>query len=371
MAASSPAASPRRSPSVTPYSSAWIVAKIAQFTASAHRLSPSRTAGASGSFEKTSSRMTRASGPPSSSGHVDRMPLSWLVSDDQPSQRPGEERLLDQRDVLEGLDVDGRGRERSNSVRDVALGGGAAGDADDGAVHVVERREPAVGGDHHALAVVERRVEERRTLGAVTARGPRGVADEHVDLARLQRREAGVAGLDVDELDLGGVAEHARPRSRGRSRRRIRRARRPRRPSEKPGQVVRARRTSPSRERSPRRGASRRMGPQPPWRRAAARWCRPRPPGPCPRSPVAAMGAITLNTDRCIDLPLGGWCPAVPSGGRRRAVWATVVQRPESLFRNAGCPPGAGHPHRCRCRINRPSAVSSRRGRRAGGRRTR
>ena len=73
---------------VTPNSSAWIVAKIAQFTASAQRLSPSSTAGASGSFENTSSRITSESGPPSASGKFARTALSWLVSDDQPSHEP-------------------------------------------------------------------------------------------------------------------------------------------------------------------------------------------------------------------------------------------------------------------------------------------
>ena len=68
-------------------------------------------------------------------------------------------------------------------------------------------RDAAVGGDHHPLAVVEGRLEEGRTLGAVPARGPRGVAHEDVDLAGLQRGEP-VLGLDVDELDRRGVAEH-------------------------------------------------------------------------------------------------------------------------------------------------------------------
>ena len=68
-------------------------------------------------------------------------------------------------------------------------------------------REAAVGGDHHPLAVVEGRLQERARLAAVTAGRPRGVADEDVDLAGLQRGEA-VVGGEVDELDLGGVAEH-------------------------------------------------------------------------------------------------------------------------------------------------------------------
>jgi hypothetical protein len=59
------------------------------------------------------------------------------------------------------------------------------------------------------LAVVERRLEEVHTLGAVAGGCPRGVADEHVDLARLERGEA-VLGGDVDELDLRGIAQHGR-----------------------------------------------------------------------------------------------------------------------------------------------------------------
>ena len=67
--------------------------------------------------------------------------------------------------------------------------------------------EAAVGGDHHLLAVVERRVQERGAVVAVAARRPRRVAHEDVDLAGLQGREPGVGG-DGDELDLRRVAEH-------------------------------------------------------------------------------------------------------------------------------------------------------------------
>ena len=48
---------------VMPSSSAWMVARIAQLTAWAHWLSPSATAGASGSLENTSGRIVSASGP--------------------------------------------------------------------------------------------------------------------------------------------------------------------------------------------------------------------------------------------------------------------------------------------------------------------
>src|SRR5262245_29593844 len=66
-----------------------MVASTAQFTACAHRLSPSTTAGANGSLEKiSSSKITNPSGPPSEAGYADRSPFSWDRSLDQPSQRP-------------------------------------------------------------------------------------------------------------------------------------------------------------------------------------------------------------------------------------------------------------------------------------------
>ncbi len=108
---------------------------------------------------------------------------------------------------VERLHVDGEiaGRELGGHV---ALRRRAGGDAHDGAVHVVDAVVAGVGGDHHLLAVVERRVQEVGTVVAVAAGRPRRVAHQHVDLTGLQRREAGVGG-DRDELDLGGVAEHA------------------------------------------------------------------------------------------------------------------------------------------------------------------
>ena len=118
----------------------------------------------------------------------------------------GDERLLHQVDVLERLHVDGEPA-GGELRRHVALRRGAGDDADDGAVHVVDAREAAVGGDHHLLAVVERRVQERDAVVAVAARRPRRVAHEDVDLAGLQGREPGVCG-QRDELDLRRVTEH-------------------------------------------------------------------------------------------------------------------------------------------------------------------
>jgi hypothetical protein len=70
---------------VMPNSSAWMVAMTAQFTASAHWSSPSRTAGPSGSLEKASSKIVSESGPPSASGKAERTPASCDWSDVQPS----------------------------------------------------------------------------------------------------------------------------------------------------------------------------------------------------------------------------------------------------------------------------------------------
>ena len=71
-----------------PNSSAWMVAMIAQLTASAHSSSPSSTTGPSGSFEKASSKITSASGPPWSAGKAERTPASCDLSDVQPSHCP-------------------------------------------------------------------------------------------------------------------------------------------------------------------------------------------------------------------------------------------------------------------------------------------
>ena len=69
---------------------------------------------------------------------------------------------------------------------DVALRRRAGGDADHGAVHVVDAGVAAVGGDHHLLAVVERRMQEVGAVDAVAAGRPRGVARR----ARRSRRPA-------------------------------------------------------------------------------------------------------------------------------------------------------------------------------------
>ena len=119
---------------------------------------------------------------------------------------PGDERLLDQLGALERSDLPVE-PETSCLGGGVALGRRALRDADDHAVEVVDRRETAVGADHDALTVVERRGKEGGSFGAVAAGRPRGVADQDVDLAGLQRREA-VGGLDIDHFDRLRVAEY-------------------------------------------------------------------------------------------------------------------------------------------------------------------
>ncbi len=146
------------------------------------------------------------------------------MSDDQPSHCPASNACLDQVGVLERADLPVE-PEPGPFAGGVALGGRALGDADDRVGHVGQLREAAVAGDHHPLAVVERRLQERRAFGAVTCGGPRRVAHEHVDLAGLQRGEA-VGGVEVDESRRPWRRRARRRRSRGRSRRRSRRARR-------------------------------------------------------------------------------------------------------------------------------------------------
>ncbi len=76
---------------------------------------------------------------------------------------------------------------------EVQLGGGAGQHADGGAVHVFDRLEPRVGPHHHPLAVEEGRGEEAGAVAAITAGRVSRVADQHVDLARLQRGETAVS----------------------------------------------------------------------------------------------------------------------------------------------------------------------------------
>ena len=69
------------------------------------------------------------------------------------------------------------------------------------AVHV--QRLP----QHEALAVEEGDGGEVQAVGGVAPLGPGDGADQHVDLARLQRRQPRLGG-ERHPADLGGVAEH-------------------------------------------------------------------------------------------------------------------------------------------------------------------
>ena len=87
---------------VMPNSSAWIVAMIAQLTTCAHCVSPSATAGASGSLENTSGRIVSASGP---SG-IGAAQAGQLARVRRPSVAlAGDERRLDLVGVVERADL--------------------------------------------------------------------------------------------------------------------------------------------------------------------------------------------------------------------------------------------------------------------------
>ena len=70
-----------------PHSQAWMVDMTAQLTTCAHCVSPSATTGPSGSFENVSSRIVRASGPPSASGKFERTPAITLLAGHLPGVR--------------------------------------------------------------------------------------------------------------------------------------------------------------------------------------------------------------------------------------------------------------------------------------------
>ncbi len=189
---------------VMPNSSAWIVAKIAQLTAWAQArvaVDDRRRERLLGEdvvedHQRLRPRRIRGAEADELAGVARPAVASTLFE-------VGLERL----DVGERLHVDTETTPLELGG-DVALGRRPAGDADDGAVHVVDRGDPGVGSDHHPLAVVERRMQERDTFDAVPARCPGRVAHEHVELTGLQGGEPGV-GLDIHELDLGAVAEHS------------------------------------------------------------------------------------------------------------------------------------------------------------------
>src|SRR5690606_4643408 len=109
--------------------------------------------------------------------------------------------------ILEGANLPVE-TESGRFGRGVAFRGRAARRADDDAVHVLDAGE-LTGIDHHPLAVVERGGEEGGAFLPVTPGGPGRVADQDVDLARLQRSEA-VRGGEVDQVRLLGVPQDCR-----------------------------------------------------------------------------------------------------------------------------------------------------------------
>ena len=89
---------------------------------------------------------------------------------------------------------------------EVELGGGARLDADGGRGELRPRRDAQRGADHDRLAVIERGRREQAPR-RVAADGAGRVADEDVDLARLEGRAALLGGQGA-ELDLRGVTQH-------------------------------------------------------------------------------------------------------------------------------------------------------------------
>ena len=94
-------------------------------------------------------------------------------------------------DHVQGLVADAQALEVGLQVD---LGGRAGLHADGRPVHVVDRIEARVRGNEHPLAVEEGRGRPLQAEGSVTGRRPRAVADQHVDVARLQRGEPGLGG---------------------------------------------------------------------------------------------------------------------------------------------------------------------------------
>ena len=173
---------------------------MVQSTICAHWLSPSATAGPSGSLEMMSGQdrglelhAGRERGELRSVGRP-HLTLACLERRVQFVVRGELER--GERDAQVGEDG-----------VEVGQRGGAGLHADRGVGHVVEGCDAAVGGNHEALAVEEVGVQEGGLLATVAAGGPGGVADQHVDLARLERREA-LGGFQRLDLDLGGVTEY-------------------------------------------------------------------------------------------------------------------------------------------------------------------
>ena len=165
-------------------------------------LSPWRTSGPSGSLEMISGRMTWSAGI-----------LEGGAGRGQAGSVRGV-RVAGVRQIfLLRLGV-GLDRHRlvvhvvgAEIVGQVELGGGAGLDADRRAVEFGGGRHAHVLADHEALAVIVVDAQEREFQIDVPAQRPGRVPVQHVDFARGERREAGLAG-GRRELDRIRVAEH-------------------------------------------------------------------------------------------------------------------------------------------------------------------
>ena len=83
---------------------------------------------------------------------------------------------------------------RAEEVRKVQLGGGAGLDTDGRTIKVLGRRNAERSWNHEALAVIVVRAGKFELQVDVAREGPGGVAGQHIDLARGESGEAGLAG---------------------------------------------------------------------------------------------------------------------------------------------------------------------------------
>ena len=94
----------------------------------------------------------------------------------------------------------------AEEITQVELGGGARDDADAGAIEVEPGLHAQVLTHHEALTVVVIHAGELEAQLDVAVEGPGRGPGQHVDLARLELRKAGLGGAG-DELDRLGIAE--------------------------------------------------------------------------------------------------------------------------------------------------------------------
>ena len=193
---------------VMPNSSAWIVAMTAQLTASDHSSSPSRTTGPSGSFEKMSSRITSASGPPSASGKADRTPASCELVRRPAVALAAEERLPDLVGLVERQRRVAEASPASNAV--ARLSSVVVPDSTQIVVPSMSSIDvkPGVGADHHPLAVVERRGQRSAAPSPPSRLAVQVVLRISTSISPDCRAVKRCSAVSGDELDRLGVAEH-------------------------------------------------------------------------------------------------------------------------------------------------------------------